>query len=842
MATVAGLAARPVDARAAAVHALSTGAGNSAVARFLARQPAPPAADLSAADEERLKREMDRRNEIADIEQAQKALDSAPPDQWDFWTSALNDPTMRAFHFRAALILGAASPTTTAELDELLAVVDEQAADEAVTLSIVGQEHADHDPWAFPGTWARRVDAALRPPADLDLQATVAAESAALGKLAEIAGRIPSYVYANGLPVPFGQAMFLKDFSFRSAQATPDSTHIVRVYANQTVDVIAAKVQADLARGWQAGKRALVDDVEDGRRTIDPDSWAKASAPRVQPDLSSLVGTAVAEDVGILYELVADEAVDLWRYELALAKLAGFKRPFLDIPAYYLVMSTFSAAMQAADALVAGADGDERMRVADRWASANDYPAEARSVVLDALIDNLDEMAIDMAIDIGISAIPVVGWIWAAKEIVEEVADLYDAAATLLAAREKVQASSSVASLHRAAAELALSEAAAAAQVALTLISDLKVKAKAKADIDVHAPSAHGGAPAPHAAPPAPSSGGDPWAGPPAAPAPSPAPAPTPAPAPAPTPAPAPKPDPAAPGGKQPDAPAPAPDPGAPGAPGAPGGKKPDAPPPPDRDAVVDDLLKEAEAAGVDLVEKELRDLAKDDPQKFDLMAGKVREELAARREHFGGDKGAQVAGEWDEATSRGVPQTRRRPTGLTDATRKARVRRSHDTGTEGGRAQAAEDGITIDDWDNAESYEGDYGHGFDDVGRKGGDRFVLEYKGEKSPLPSTQMTDAWVGNVLARLKVLEDPIADELLKAAKQGKLKGKVYTTKVDDKGVMHTVVTKEIAFDGAAVKKAFAENLPRQRKKKGLPEKPPKKPRKPKPEPPKTDDDDE
>ena len=256
----------------------------------------------------------------------------------------------------------------------------------------------------------------------------------------------------------------------------------------------------------------------------------------------------------------------------------------------------------------------------------------------------------------------------------------------------------------------------------------------------------------------------------------------------------------------------------------------------------MDDLLKEAEAAGIDLHEPTLRGLAKDDPKTFDVMAGKVREELAARRKHLGGDKGAQTAGDFDEAGSRGDPQTKRRPTGLTDATRKAKVRRSHDTGTEGGRAQAAKDGITVDDWDNAESYEGDYGHGFDDVGRKGGDRFVLEYKGEGSPLPSTQMTDAWVGNVLARLKVLEDPLADELLKAAKQGKLKGKVYTTKVDDKGVMQTAVTKEIAFDGAAVKKAFAENLPRQRKKKGLPEKPPKKPRKPKsePEPPKGDDD--
>jgi hypothetical protein len=61
----------------------------------------------------------------------------------------------------------------------------------------------------------------------------------------------------------------------------------------------------------------------------------------------------------------------------------------------------------------------------------------------------------------------------------------------------------------------------------------------------------------------------------------------------------------------------------------------------------------------------------------------------------------------------------------------------------------------------------------------------ILEWKGETSQLAPTQMTPEWVGQRIAILKHLGDPMADTLLAAAKAGQLSGRVYRTRVGPGG---------------------------------------------------------
>lgn len=222
-------------------------------------------------------------------------------------------------------------------------------------------------------------------------------------------------------------------------------------------------------------------------------------------------------------------------------------------------------------------------------------------------------------------------------------------------------------------------------------------------------------------------------------------------------------------------------------------------------------LVDAAERYDMKLDAAMLRNLAHGDPANFDAIAEQVREQLVEHAERHGSEKSAQTAGEF-EAAGRLGSRTDRPPLETTGIpAQKSAVKLSHDAGTEGGRAKAADDGITLRNWDNPEAHIGDYGHGFDDVGDRGDHVFVVEYKGESSPLAEGQMTSEWIGRVLARLKHSNDPIADELLQAARQGRLRGIVYRTRIGPGGRLTTVKVGRVQpFGRRAVERAYHERL--------------------------------
>jgi hypothetical protein len=114
-------------------------------------------------------------------------------------------------------------------------------------------------------------------------------------------------------------------------------------------------------------------------------------------------------------------------------------------------------------------------------------------------------------------------------------------------------------------------------------------------------------------------------------------------------------------------------------------------------------------------------------------------------------------------------------------------IKLSHDAGVDGGKAQAAKHKIKVnEDWNNPDQHIGLYGKGIDAVGDPpGGGKVILEWKGETSQLGPNQMTPEWVGQRIAILKHLGDPMADTLLDAARKGQLSGRVYRTRIGEGG---------------------------------------------------------
>ena len=393
------------------------------------------------------------------------------PEETEYWQKFEEDTLQRAYHFRVALILRDGSFADREELNQLIDNADDWAKDEEKTLEGGRDWFAEDYPDAFPATWSRRVASDLNPPADLEAttaRAEFSKVSIALGKALRAMG--PD-VYAQGLPVPFGEALSLRSFSFKLSYASLSKPKSIRDVARQAKRWIEAAVKHWLAESWLGGKQTLVTDIAVGRKVINPATWSLVSDRRnYQPDLERLVSEAFARDVEIFPVLAAD-FVEGWEYELALAKLAAYAAPAQESNASSRVSDLFRLGIAAADRLVAKTDTADRIDVANRWASNWGYSSAALSTLYKAVKDNAGQIAKDIAKDVIMSLIPGVNLIWWGKEVVEEVNDLYQAGVTLDEARDRVRAATTVVSLQRAAAQMIMAEYSGAATVAMTAVS-----------------------------------------------------------------------------------------------------------------------------------------------------------------------------------------------------------------------------------------------------------------------------------------------------------------------------------------------------------------------------------
>lgn len=405
--------------------------------------------------------------ERADLEFIYDKIDYGDEAELEFWNELAEDPRARAYNYRAALILDLASISDAATLHECLESVEDWADSESETLTRIGGDWLDDAAWAFPDTWADRVQESLVPPSGLELGTAMSASADAYEALDAVAQRMPAYLWEHGLPVPYAAALGMSSFPFRASLAREAGGHVVYEFARAAARYLPTEVTLRMATGWAAGKNSLVADVRGGRKSIDPASWAEVSMPRVyQPDLSQLVDEALDHDIEIMATLGAD-VVDAWHYELALAKLAGSMQILFRMDAAAGISALFGSCLADADVLVAKASAEDRIDHADAWASELGYPAAARAALIASLKANAGQIAKDTAKDMAISMIPYVGWVWRAKLFVEEAADWYLAGEALVLARDRASSADSIVALQHASADICSAETGIAAQVVL---------------------------------------------------------------------------------------------------------------------------------------------------------------------------------------------------------------------------------------------------------------------------------------------------------------------------------------------------------------------------------------
>lgn len=441
-------------------------------APVLARNGEPESSDISDEEREMLSLAIEDLFDQADVDHALAQIEEDTPEKAvAFWDELAQDPLARAVKYRAALILQQASLTTSDQLHEHLENVEAWAESEADTIGLIGAEWLIGEPWAFPATWADRVQIHLQPPAGLETEVVIAEREAALADVIAVATRFPLSVWDGGLPVSYAIAGELRSYPFMASYADEPGTHVVYDFARAAARFIPKEVRWRLGTGWAAGKATLVTDVRTGRKTIDPASWELVAKPRIyQPDLAGLTRDAADREVSILASLGAD-TVDVGAYEVALAKLATFLQPLFHLDAHIGIAGRFGASMQAADEVVAQASESERIEATDRWASRNGYPDAARDLLTEQLKSNVGAIVMDIAKDVALSMIPIIGWGWRAKEAIQEAADWYHAGSSLVEARDAAASAQTVVALQRAAAGICSAELGVAAQLTAAAVS-----------------------------------------------------------------------------------------------------------------------------------------------------------------------------------------------------------------------------------------------------------------------------------------------------------------------------------------------------------------------------------
>jgi hypothetical protein len=120
------------------------------------------------------------------------------------------------------------------------------------------------------------------------------------------------------------------------------------------------------------------------------------------------------------------------------------------------------------------------------------------------------------------------------------------------------------------------------------------------------------------------------------------------------------------------------------------------------------------------------------------------------------------------------------------------KIRTSHDAGVEGGRQAAAQQGITLDNWNNPRAHIHEFGRNIDDIGTRGANKAIVEYKGETSQLSRGQMQEEWMGRKFGELwREGATAKVTELIDAARQGRLEGWVFRTKIEPGGSLSAAV---------------------------------------------------
>ncbi len=377
------------------------------------------------------------------------------------YRDAAKMPAARARMLREWLLLQSSEPSTEAELDRLLGDAAKLSASETKTLVFLRKSKLLPNPMdypqAFPETWAKRVDTAMRPV--ISLADARSAKSLAWTEVDAVAETLPPYLHDHGLPVSLSEAMTLASFHVGRRHLGLGYEHRVKKLAREIQRYGLASEHEVFARRYHNGVDGLVDSIRAGDVTVDVALFQafEAERRRAAPDLNTVVD--VADQGAMLFRSLLTDVVDPYLSE----KLIVQGAVLTSVLEYGMAWRRadryqFLPRLGAADARIAGASGGQRLALAHQWANERGYPGAVFALVGSGLRDQLPAMIIGAAKDEWLLRVPYLNVLYAGWLTFKALSQAYVAARSLEASVRRVCAADTVVALQREAGRLTMAE------------------------------------------------------------------------------------------------------------------------------------------------------------------------------------------------------------------------------------------------------------------------------------------------------------------------------------------------------------------------------------------------
>ena len=351
------------------------------------------------------------------------------------------DLMLRARASRMHLLLtwtGRPGLNTRAELDAFLADCTERASTElgslqrftpaGVELALLGY------PKGFPLTWSGRVQAALT--LGVDQLAVIKAWAAEKDALTTESGLLGPLIFDKGLPVPLADAVRLTGFRLRVADAKAAGTSPVGDFASHAVLYMQTTWLSAFAVAWERGVELVAGAVADGTQVASYADWKNFvdTKQAILRDLPLRATTVLAKDDAEATAF-ASSSLALADAALAVGLVGGLAALIGILDGWGTGADLFAGSLRAADALVAGDGGFDRVYRSLTWAYANGYFVAAFDAQVADLVANGPETvgkAVAIAIGLRIPYVQIPLAIYLIYTTARDAIEMLDATASAL--------------------------------------------------------------------------------------------------------------------------------------------------------------------------------------------------------------------------------------------------------------------------------------------------------------------------------------------------------------------------------------------------------------------------
>jgi hypothetical protein len=371
----------------------------------------------------------------------------------------------KAYAYRVVLQLIHTRPATFSGDEDFWSFhkdVTGYACSEEQTVEQIGEDFLQHT-WAFPETWAKRVQQNFIP--DFQFWALESFRSSSYARLREAMDPIAPFLAENGLPLGFQASLYLS--SLRDAEliqilhSGAGSATLLDAFFKTEEEALTSDLELAFAQRWLNHGNDTVSAIATAQKSVDYGSFMQyGRSPSAGFLMSNRNKTNEFAAGHLRLDLLAQD-ISYMAYVAASIRRWQQKR---------MIDGLLDKQFDLADYLIAALDGEDRLGRAQHWRSVKGFDPDARSF----LVDSLDFL--DIAEQVGKDAltsyvIGAVGGPWAAlgKEVFDFVHGLWESHEKISEARDAARDAKSVVKLQQASANLALIMASETLSIGLTL-------------------------------------------------------------------------------------------------------------------------------------------------------------------------------------------------------------------------------------------------------------------------------------------------------------------------------------------------------------------------------------